>query len=66
VVIACNDPACSGNDETRTIVGKGLSGLNWLSMIVGSDGLPIMSYYDTTRDTGSLKILHCGEPDCSP
>ncbi|MFC1720341.1 hypothetical protein ACFL00_04290 [Pseudomonadota bacterium] len=66
IVIACNDPACSGNDETRTIVGEGLSGLDWLTMIIGSDGLPIMSYYDTTGIAGSLKILHCGEPDCSP
>lgn len=32
------------------------------SMVVGNDGLPVISYYDSTN--GDLKVAHCGTPGC--
>ncbi len=35
----------------------------WSSIAIGADGLPIISYYDSSN--GNLKVVHCGDDDCS-
>src|SRR2546427_1492012 len=36
------------------------------SMAIGKDGLPVVSYYGgTIGGTFNLKVLHCGNPDCT-
>jgi len=65
-VASCNDVSCSGGDETITIVdGPSHVGLG-ISLAIGSDGLPIMSYLDTEIWPSSIKVLHCSVPDCNP
>ena len=50
----CNDPACTGGDETITTVDSG-GDVGWYSSIVlGGDGKPTISYYDWTN--GDLKV----------
>jgi hypothetical protein len=66
VVASCNDPACTDNDETITVVdGPSLVGQG-ISLAIGSDGLPIISYLDVGTDPDSIKVLHCGSANCIP
>jgi hypothetical protein len=63
-VAKCNDPSCSGGDETISTVDNPANQVGLLSSIViGVDGLPVISYLDNT--TKELKVMHCGRPDCS-
>ena len=48
--------------NTSTGVDSGSVG-QYGSVTIGSDGLPIVSYYD--QGNQRLKVLHCGTSDCS-
>jgi predicted regulator of Ras-like GTPase activity (Roadblock/LC7/MglB family) len=63
-VVKCNDAACVGGDETRSLVDDpaGRVGL-YSSIAVPADGLPVVAYYDDTAD--ALKIAKCNDPACS-
>ena len=63
-IAKCNDPACSGGDETITTADDPNSGVvgTHSSIAIGSDGLPVVSYADSLADR--LKVLHCGTPNC--
>ena len=62
-VAHCNDAACtsavaSTMEDTADIVGQ------YTSVTIGSDGLPLISYY---RWTGfDLKVAHCANAFCTP
>jgi len=64
-VIKCNDPECSGGDETISMVDN--SGNNkgqyYSSIAIGTDGNPVISYWD--GDAGALRVAKCGNPSCS-
>ncbi|MFZ2206160.1 MAG: DUF2341 domain-containing protein [Microgenomates group bacterium] len=61
--IHCNDLYCAGGDETKiTLDATGNVG-NQPSMVLDSNGFPVVSYYDTTNT--DLKLVHCGNVDCS-
>jgi predicted regulator of Ras-like GTPase activity (Roadblock/LC7/MglB family) len=65
-VVHCGDRDCSASVNPNTITtvdGAGTSVGQYTSVTVGADGLPIISYYDATNT--SLKVAHCGDPDCS-
>lgn len=63
-IAKCNDPACTGGDETITTADDPTNGVvgTHTSIAIGSDGLPVVSYADSLA--GKLKVLHCGTPDC--
>jgi hypothetical protein len=65
VVASCNDSACAGGDETITVVDGPSHVGQGISLAIGSDGLPIISYLDGPYPH-SLKVVHCGNPDCAP
>jgi predicted regulator of Ras-like GTPase activity (Roadblock/LC7/MglB family) len=61
-VVKCGNAACSSGNTTTDIdttpdVGQ------FSSIAIGSDGFPIISYYDSTSD--NLKVTKCGDAACS-
>lgn len=66
----CLDETCT--NESRAILldntaGTGSYSFSYMgspSMTIGSDGYPIISYYDLTNS--ALKVLHCSNPFCVP
>jgi hypothetical protein len=63
-VAKCNDPACAGGDETITTVDDpgNLVGLS-TAIAIGTDELPVISYYDQTAF--ALKVAKCNDPACA-
>ena len=63
-VAKCNDAACAGGDETITIVDDPANSVGWYTSIaIGSDGLPVISYKDSTA--GALKVAKCNDAACA-
>jgi hypothetical protein len=62
-VARCNDPACSGGDETISVVDPDPGVGRYTSLAIGHDGNPVISYQDSGN--GDLKIAHCNDPACA-
>ena len=63
-VAKCNDAACSGGDETISFVDDPVNNVGYFTSIaIGTDGLPVISYYDVTA--GALKVAKCNDAACS-
>ena len=62
-VAKCNDAACAGGDETLSTVDSAGSVGEGTSIATGADGLPIMSYYDSTNQ--DLKVAKCNDAACA-
>lgn len=61
-VAKCGDAVCSsGNIIVNVDTGEDVG--EYPALTIGSDGLPVISYYD--RLSGYLKVLHCGNIACS-
>ncbi|MEX2013826.1 MAG: hypothetical protein WD896_00535, partial [Parcubacteria group bacterium] len=62
-VAHCNDANCAGENEsivspdTEGSVGRSSS------LVLDSSGFPVVAYRDATN--ASLKVLHCGDANCS-
>jgi hypothetical protein len=61
-VVKCGNPSCSAVNAIVTVDSTGDVGL-YTSITMGTDGLPMISYYDYTG--GNLKAVKCGNPSCS-
>jgi len=63
-VLKCGDPSCTGGNVS-SIVDAGPAGSvgEYASIALGTDGLPIISYYDAGN--GDLRVAHCGDPACT-
>jgi hypothetical protein len=66
MVASCNDPACSGGDEIISVVDGPSQVGQGISLAIGSDGLPIISYLDVGTNPDSIKVLHCRTTHCGP
>lgn len=61
-VLHCNDPDCSGGDDSAVVVDPG-EGFAWTSLRLDAAGNPVISYYDGL--SGNLMLAHCNDPDCA-
>jgi len=61
-VAHCGNGACSSGNTINNVDSVEVVGLN-TSITIGTDGLPVISYYDSTND--DLKVAHCGNATCS-
>lgn len=61
-VAKCGNAACSSGNTINTVDNAGSVG-QYTSIAIGSDGLPVISYYDGTN--GDLKVAKCGNASCS-
>lgn len=60
----CNDPACSGSNETLTVVDDGTNNVGiWSSVAIGADHFPVISYWDYTAE--ALKVAKCSNASCT-
>lgn len=62
-VLHCDDPNCSGENESISTPDTSGDVGFWTSMALDSEGHPVVSYYDRTNT--SLKLLRCLDPDCA-
>ncbi|MBI5664778.1 MAG: hypothetical protein HZC49_06795 [Nitrospirae bacterium] len=61
-VAKCGNVFCSSGNTITTVDSGGMVGSD-SSIAIGTDGLPIISYYDFTN--GDLKAVKCGNASCS-
>jgi hypothetical protein len=63
-VLHCNDPNCSGGDESITSPDTAAFGKS-TSLALDSSGNPVVSYYNNDSNNYDLRVLHCNDPNCS-
>jgi hypothetical protein len=66
-VAACKNPTCTGATElersTNTTIDSGGAVGGYTSIAIGTNGNPIISYYD--QDNSALKVTACNNPTCT-
>lgn len=62
-VAHCGDPACTTSSTNTVDDGGGLTVGRYTSIAIGVDGLPIISYYDASREY--LMAAHCDDAACT-
>ena len=63
-VAKCNDAACAGANETITTVDNSANAVgSYTSLAIGTDGFPVISYYDATGD--DLRVAKCNDAACA-
>jgi hypothetical protein len=62
IALKCSIPDCSGGNTRSTVDSAGVVGQH-TSITIGTDGLPFISYYDSTNS--DLKVAKCGNAACS-
>jgi hypothetical protein len=61
-VVKCGNPSCTAANTITILDSTGDVGSH-TSIALGTDGLPVISYYDITN--ANLKVVKCGNPSCS-
>jgi hypothetical protein len=60
-VAKCANAACSGTSTISIVDSTGQVGY-YTSITIGTDGMPVISYYDSTN--GDLKVAKCANQFC--
>jgi hypothetical protein len=61
-VVKCTNASCSASNTPTTVDSTALVGF-YTSITIGTDGFPVISYYDVTN--GHLKVVKCSNASCS-
>lgn len=61
--VHCNDARCSGGDETFSTIETTNNTGYYPRMVKDGNGYPVIAYYYGTG--ADLKLVHCGDIDCS-
>jgi hypothetical protein len=64
VVTKCRDAACTGQFVTNVVDYAGFTGSH-LSITIGTDGYPVLSYRDADTVDLDLRVTKCGSADCA-
>lgn len=62
-ITKCGNPACSAGNVSTNVDDPANSVGAYSSIVIGTDGLPVVSYLDSTA--GALKVIKCGNASCS-
>jgi len=65
-VVHCGNVSCSSGNTITTVDSIGALATTQernISIAIGSDSLPVISYFDDTAN--DLKVVHCGNVSCS-
>lgn len=64
-VAKCNDPACSGGDETITygVDYAGEVAPNFVELVLADDGSPVIAYTDDLFNM--VQLVFCNDPACA-
>lgn len=62
-VAKCSNNSCSGDNSIITTYDTSLDVGQYTSSTIGSDGLPVISYYDNTNK--DLRVIKCIDLNCS-
>ena len=61
-MLHCGDPNCSSGNVITSPDTAGSGGWS-TSLVLDDSGNPVVSFFE--RDTGRIKVLRCGDPNCS-
>ena len=62
-LIHCGNAACTAENTIAVVDPSDIGG--YVSSAVGADGMPVISYLDTTEGNSHLKIARCGNISCT-
>jgi len=62
-ILRCDNTTCSTN-SIASIENVGLGG-GYASLVLDSNGYPVVSYYQNGLGGSALKLLHCGNANCT-
>lgn len=61
-VSKCGNAACTSGNTLTTVDSTGIVGY-YNSIVIGTDGFPVISYLDSSNS--GLKVAKCGDPACT-
>jgi hypothetical protein len=60
-IVKCSDTSCSSGNTITTVDSTGIVG-GYSSITIGTDGLPVISYYSELTD--EINVAKCDNPFC--